>query len=75
MTGKLACFVDLVPNIGYLFISYFETQNYFKSSITPSGDVISHIHAASVYSFTVKVGVTFQLFPVNEILFLASFVI
>ena len=41
--------------------SYYETQNYFESRITPSAPVVSRIHGTPGYPLTVAAGVTFRL--------------
>ena len=41
--------------------SYYETQNYFESRVTPVSPVIARIHATPGYPLTVAAGVTFRL--------------
>jgi outer membrane receptor protein involved in Fe transport len=41
---------------------YWETQNYFESRVTPTGPVVSRIHATPGYPVGVSVGLTFRLF-------------
>lgn len=42
-------------------LSYYETQNYFESRITPTAPVVSRIHGTLGYPLTVAAGVTFRL--------------
>lgn len=40
---------------------YYETQNYFESSIVPDAPIVARIHGTPGYPLTVVVGLTFRL--------------
>ncbi|HLM00203.1 MAG TPA: TonB-dependent receptor [Pyrinomonadaceae bacterium] len=61
LSKRLKKWVDLNFSIDNLFNKrYYETQNYFESSVAPNAPVISRIHATPGYPFTVNVGLTFR---------------
>jgi len=61
LSKRLKKWVDLNFSIDNLFNKrYYETQNYFESSVAPNAPNISRIHATPGYPFTVNVGLTFR---------------
>jgi hypothetical protein len=61
LAKRLKKWVDLNFSIDNLFNKrFYETQNYFESSVAPNAPIVSRIHAAPGYPFTVNVGVTFR---------------
>lgn len=40
--------------------SYWETQNYFESRVSPMAPVVARVHATPAYPLTVTVGVTLR---------------
>jgi outer membrane receptor protein involved in Fe transport len=62
LSKRLKKWVELNFSVDNLFNKrYYETQNYFESRTSPTAAVISRIHAAPGYPFTVNIGVTFRL--------------
>ncbi len=41
--------------------SYYETQNYFESRVSPDAEAISRIHGTPGYPLTIITGITFRL--------------
>jgi outer membrane receptor protein involved in Fe transport len=62
LSKRLKKWVDLNFSIDNLFNKrYYETQNYFESSVAPGAPIVSRIHATPGYPFTFNAGLTFRL--------------
>ncbi|NNE64963.1 MAG: TonB-dependent receptor [Pyrinomonadaceae bacterium] len=58
---RIRNWVDLNFSVDNLFNkSYYETQNFFESRVTPTSPILERIHATPGYSTTVSIGVTFR---------------